>query len=408
MKISRTRIASIAFTLLFATAVQVSAAEKPKVRAITAFVRLSPASPKAELSRAVSFLRQAKAAFEKSGYEVETIRITPQSFPELAHGLSRADAITLFKLIDAEAAKENFDVSIGPGSSADADLLKDILKNTSILNATITVAGEDGVRWDAIRAAAGVIEFLSQNTPRSQGNFRFAATALIPAGTPFYPASWHSSAGSQFAIGLESANMVAEAFGATQGRGAAAAQKAVEFMLGKHAQLIEQTAESIAKEANWAYLGMDMSPAPLKDVSIGAALEKFTGAHLGTSGTLTAAATVTAALRAIPVKRIGYSGLMLPVLEDAIIAQRWTEGRLSIDALLAYSSVCGTGLDVVPLPGSVTRSQLEKIIGDMATLAVKLKKPLSARLLPVAGKKAGEKTDFDDPYLVNAILQPLP
>jgi uncharacterized protein (UPF0210 family) len=52
--------------------------------------------------------------------------------------------------------------------------------------------------------------------------------------------------------------------------------------------------------------------------------------------------------------------------------------------------------------------QLERIIGDVATLAVRLRKPLSVRLLPVAGKKAGERTDFDSPFLVNAVLQPLP
>lgn len=99
---------------------------------------------------------------------------------------------------------------------------------------------------------------------------------------------------------------------------------------------------------------------------------------------------------------------MLPVLEDSQIAKRWDEGRLSLDALLAYSSVCGTGIDVAPLPGDVSQDQLARIIGDMASLAVKLQKPLSVRLLPVAGKKAGDKTEFDDPFLVNATIRPLP
>jgi len=76
--------------------------------------------------------------------------------------------------------------------------------------------------------------------------------------------------------------------------------------------------------------------------------------------------------------------------------------------MLAYSSVCGTGLDIISLPGDVSEQQLEKMIGDMATLAVKLHKPLSARLLPEAGKKAGDRTDFDNPFLVNTTLQPLP
>jgi uncharacterized protein len=99
---------------------------------------------------------------------------------------------------------------------------------------------------------------------------------------------------------------------------------------------------------------------------------------------------------------------MLPVLEDSVLAQRSGEGAVSIDALLAYSAVCGTGLDTVPLPGEITAEQLERILTDVASLAYKWNKPLSARLLPVAGKKAGERTEFDDPFLVNTTLQPLP
>jgi uncharacterized protein (UPF0210 family) len=155
-------------------------------------------------------------------------------------------------------------------------------------------------------------------------------------------------------------------------------------------------------------MGLDATPAPLKDVSIGAAIEKFTGARFGSSGTLTAASIITAAVKAVPVKQVGYNGLMLPVLEDSRIAQRWSEGAVSVDALLAYSAVCGTGLDTIPLPGDVTLAQLERMLGDVAALAVRWKKPLAARLQPVAGKKAGEKTEFDDPFLVNALIQKLP
>jgi hypothetical protein len=119
-------------------------------------------------------------------------------------------------------------------------------------------------------------------------------------------------------------------------------------------------------------------------------------------------ATITSALRDISVKKVGYSGVMMPVMEDTRLAQLWGEGGLTMDQLLAYSSVCGTGLDTVPLPGDVTTQQLERIIGDVATLSVKLAKPLSARLLPIAGAKAGDQTTFDDPNLVNTVIQPLP
>jgi uncharacterized protein (UPF0210 family) len=154
-------------------------------------------------------------------------------------------------------------------------------------------------------------------------------------------------------------------------------------------------------------MGIDLSPAPLKEISIGAAIENLTTQPMGSSGTLTAAATITSAIREIQVKQTGYSGLMLPILEDTRLAQRWSEGRLSIDALLSYSAVCGTGLDTVPLPGDISAEQLSLIIGDMASLAVKWHKPLSARLFPVQGKGPGEMTELDSQFLVNATIQPI-
>jgi len=175
-----------------------------------------------------------------------------------------------------------------------------------------------------------------------------------------------------------------------------------------YAQQVEKTAKEISQSSGWKYGGIDLSPAPLKEISIGGAIENFLGAPIGSSGTMTTAALITRALKAIPVAQAGYSGLMLPILEDSVLSQRWSEGRLSIDALLSYSAVCGTGLDVIPLPGDISSEQLEKILGDVASLSVKWHKPLSARLLPVAGKKAGDQTEFDDPFLVNAKIQPLP
>ena len=77
------------------------------------------------------------------------------------------------------------------------------------------------------------------------------------------------------------------------------------------------------------------------------------------------------------------------------LAERWSEGTFDLDSLLAYSAVCGTGLDAIPLPGDVSQQQLERIIGDMASLAFKWHKPLTARLIPAPGKKAGDQTDFD-------------
>jgi len=388
------------------------APSKPKVRAITAFVRLDRAHYQQQIQETLKFLRQAKTAFEKSGCEVETIRITTQPFPEYTHGMTDEQVLAFFRDYDALAVKEGFDAALGPAMVSEADdpheaeLLAKIIANSKTLEGSVFIAGENGIHWKSIHAAAGVIKYLEANTLHSQGNFSFTAASLVPSGTPFYPASYFTGEGKQFAVGLQSANVVSEVFASTKSPNEA--EERLTNTLGVYAAQIEKTAVEISIASGWKYGGLDLSPAPLLDVSIGRAIENFLGAPAGSSGTITAAAIITRALKAIPVRQAGYSGLMLPVLEDTVLAQRWSEGRLSIDSLLSYSAVCGTGLDTIPLPGDVTPEQLERILGDVASLSVKWHKPLSARLQPVTGKKPGETTEFDDPFLVNAKIQPLP
>jgi hypothetical protein len=386
-------------------------AHRPKIRAVTAFIRLDRTHYESQIQETLKFLHAAKSAFEKSGYEVQTIRITTQPFPEYTQGMSSADALAFFRAYDALAVKEGFDASIGPAMSKDSDdprnaeLLAQILATAKTLEGSVSIAGEDGIHWKSIHATASVIQYLATRTIHSQGNFNFTAAALVPPNTPFYPAS---VAGEEkhFALALQSANVVADVFASVHSPDEAEAR--LRDSLGHYAQEIEATAKQMDQQSGWKYGGIDLSPAPLKEISIGGAIEKYYGSPLGSTGTLTVAAIITRALKEVPVTHAGYSGLMLPVLEDSVIAQRWSEGRLTLDSLLSYSAVCGTGLDTIPLPGDTTEEQLVRILGDVASLSVKWHKPLSARLLPIAGKKPGDMTELDDPFLVNAKIQPLP
>ena len=383
---------------------------KPKIRTITAFLNLDRTQYKEQIADALQMLRRAKTIFESRGYEVQTIRIATQPFPEYTKGLTPQQTIAFFKDLDALAEKEKFAPGIGPAMlnaddpESQADLLADILANTKHIRGSIVIAGEDGVRWRAIGAAARAIKKLEDTTEHSQGNFNLGAIADVPPLSPFFTAAYVDGFGHQFAIGLESANVVAEAFRGTTD--VDAARQKLTGMLSSEALEIERHANRIDQETGWAYVGIDLSPAPLKDVSIGAAIENLIAQPFGSAGTLTAAATITAAVKAVSVKQTGYNGLMLPILEDSRLAERWSQGRVTLEGLLSYSAVCGTGLDTIPLPGDITIEQLDMILADVATLAVKWHKPLSARLLPVKGKIAGDTTEFNDPFLVNAVIQP--
>ena len=386
---------------------------RPKVRAITTFVRIDREHYRAQLLDAANRLRGARTRFQKDGWEVEFMRITTQPFPEYVSGLSHDQALSFLMEMDALAEKEDFLLAIGPAMSRDRDdpalmdLLGELLSKAKVINATALIAGEDGICWKVVRAAARMVKYIEDHSPESQGNFSFTAAAMMPEYAPFYPASYHTGPGHCFSVGLESANVVDRAFAETAGDPDAASRR-LKADLAQYTSLAEASALAVAKESGWEYLGLDPTPAPLMDVSIGVAIERFTGHGFGSSGTLTAARLITEAVKAVPARQVGYSGLMLPVLEDRRLAQRWSEGTINLDSLLAYSAVCATGLDTVPLPGDISEEQIARILGDVASLACKWKKPLTARLLPVKGKKAGERSQFHDPYLENAVLQPLP
>ena len=384
-----------------AAAQQTPVAPKPKVRTITAFVNVDRTRYQIDFSEAVAFLRKAQITFEQAGYTVQTLRIATQPFNEYVEGMPREDALRFFKNLDGIAQQEKIMISIGPAyltgedGDAQAALLADILQNTNSLYGTVVVTGADGVNWPATRAAARVVKQLSEKTTHSQGNFRFAAIASVPPGSPFFPAAYDTGGGHRFSVGLESANTVSAAFnGATD---SANAKRRLIDMYYQQAFDVEDLGGKLDSMFAWTYLGLDLSPAPGTDASIGAAIETLSKQPFGTSGTLSAVAVITSALKEIGARRVGYSGLMLPVLEDSRLAERWNAGLISLDSLMSYSAVCGTGLDTIPLPGNISEETLARIIGDVASLSVKWNKPLSARLMPIAGKHAGERTEFSDP-----------
>jgi uncharacterized protein (UPF0210 family) len=393
------------------TAPAVPTAPKPKIRAITAFITVDRTRYQIDFAEAVDFLHKAQLTFERSGYTVQTLRIATQPFPEYTNGMTHDEVIRLFKNLDGIAQQDKIRIAIGPAyiggddGDAQAALLADILQNSKSLNGTVVVANKDGVNWPAVHAAARVMKQLSEHTDHSEGNFHFAAIANVPAYSPFFPAAYHTGGGRQFSIGLESANTFVVAFtGATDP--ANAKRRLIDLFFPQTFD-IEDIGEKLDAMFDWSYLGLDLSPAPGKDASIGAAMEALSKQPVGTSGTLTAAATITSSLKEIGARKVGFSGLMLPVLEDPRLAERWNAGLLSLDALMSYSAVCGTGLDTIPVPGNTSEDTLARIIGDVASLSVKWDKPLSARLLPVANKHAGEQTEFTDPFLINGVIQPV-
>jgi hypothetical protein len=233
---------------------------------------------------------------------------------------------------------------------------------------------------------------------------RFAALAMVAPLTPTFPSAYVDGFAHQFAIALQSADLVASTVNGAPDN--AAAKQRITDALAAEAYELDGYAGRVDSETGWAYAGVDLSPASAKDASIGDALEGLSGHQAGSREAVAAASIITSAIRGVSLRQIGFGGVPLTVLEDRRLAQRWSEGRISVDTLMDYAAAGSTGLDAVPLPGDITNSQLEVIIVNAASFAYRSHKPLVIRLVPVSGKTAGDRTEFDDPALVNVTLQP--
>ncbi len=335
-------------------------------------------------------LRRAEAACRDAGHEVQTLRLSTRPiFGDMEP--TAAYARDLQAMLDDAGISY---CSLGPATFG-VETIPDLLIGNDALNCTVRLDGNTA----AAGAAAEVMLRLANETEEGFGNFRFAALACVPPGAPFFPAAYHEGP-ANLTVGLQGAAIVARA---AEG-GLDGLIERVAAAVTEEATPVVRLVERIAADLGVRFGGIDLSPAPNGPDSIAAAFETLVG-RFGAPGTLAVAAALTAALRSTDLPTCGYNGLMLPVMEDVVIARRWEEGRIGLHDLLAYSSVCGTGLDTVPLPGDSSAAELAHLLLDVTALAVRLGKPLSARLFPVPGTHAGDRTRFTSEYLTNTTVR---
>lgn len=371
------------------------------LRCITAGLDLFGDDFERRVQHALQFLCTGRELFQSHGYTVQMIRMATNPFPDYLDWEAE-DPIAPIKAMSSFCEKNDITLSIGPVIRDDSekavrmDLFFKIMAETSAFSSIVMTDPSGRIFRKAVRTAASAIAGMAKLRPMS--NFHFAATAGIPPDTPFFPASYHDGGPDCFTLGTESAGLVTEVF--EEEKSFHHAGRKLAARLDEEFSRLEDVSLELSRRTGWTYAGLDTSPAPMKDVSIGRAIENLTGVPFGSSGTMSACALITDVIKSVPVRQAGYCGLMLPVMEDQVLADRAVEGRYGLIELMSYSAVCGTGLDVIPLPGTTSSEQLERILMDLCALSVKLKKPLSARLIPIPGRESGEIVILDSPYLV--------
>jgi uncharacterized protein len=385
-----------------------------QIRTITAGAR------EEDIDRAARAAQAARERLVAAGYTVQTLRL---ALAVTGHNTC-GDFATIARAVESQALEAGFDyVSIGPVEGDRLEALPEAIAATEALFASAPIAMVDGtLRPATIRAAAAAIAAIGATTLDGFGNLRFAASACVGPGSPFFPAAYHDGGAPWVAVGPEAAALAVEATADDGPRTNGQSEERetslldlgpwslVDSPLTRLTTLVEQHDARITAalggfeaETGVRFAGCDWSLAPHPDHerSVGRAVEAISRVPFGAWGTLAAVRGLTGAIRAARVTQLGFSGVMLPVLEDETLARRNTEGRYTLRDLLAFSAVCGTGLDTIPLPADASAEQIAGVLHEVAALASALRKPLTARLLPIPGLRAGAMTRFTWEYFVN-------
>jgi len=367
-----------------------------KIRSITYFC--NPKYPLNEnvLQKAGRFLADAKSAYEVAGYEVQTVRLATIPFPELLSEGNIRQLPEFTSQMDGITQNLNIGyVSLGPALPEirrSYELIPDaVFVSKNIFFGGVMADRNRGINLSAVQACAEVIVKCATMEPNGFANLQFAALANVDAGAPFLPAAYHDNDEPKFAIATESADLAVQAF--ENAKSLEEGRNNLINEIEKHGKKLTE----VAKSLHCRFGGIDFSLAPFPDDahSLGNAVEKMGIPKIGLHGSLAAAAILTEAIDRAAFLHTGFSGFMQPILEDSVLARRAAAGTLTIKDVLLYSAVCGTGLDTIPLPGDTTAEQLVPLLLDLCALALRLDKPLTARLMPVPNKKAGDETNFD-------------
>ncbi|MDK2980796.1 MAG: uncharacterized protein PWQ55_1143 [Chloroflexota bacterium] len=381
-----------------------------KIRSITCFANPTGERFPEELETLTQLSQFCKKEFADIGWEVQTTRLSTTSF---AYYTTNEDAVPVVQALEKQTMDHGFGyLSIGPARISNLDdyaLIPKILGATeNVFCSAMMTHHHRGISSAAVRACAEVITQASKLDKDGFTNLRFCAMSHVHPFTPFFPGSYSYGSEPAFALAVESADAALEAF-----EGAAdtdeGTQRLVET-IDAATRAMTPVLRAAVKKFGVPFKGFDFSLAPFPEdwCSLGKAFEKLGVPSIGYMGSLTAAALLTNALDQGTWLRTGYNGLMLPVLEDSILADRSRDDHFTIKDLLLYSAVCGTGLDTVPLPGDLSAEDIVPLLMDISALSLRLNKPLTARLMPVPGLKSGDATAFNFDMFKNGRIMDYP
>jgi uncharacterized protein len=353
------------------------------------------------------------------GIPVVNKRVAVSPIAVAACSFSRPQMVEVARKLDETAADIGIDFIGGFGALVEKGFtegdraliaaIPEALASTQRVCSSVNVAStRAGINMDAVYLMGKTIKDAAELTRESDGIAcaKLCVFANIPEDIPFMAGAYLGvgEPDSVINVGVSGPGVVKKAIDRAR-----AANPHLD--LGALADIIKRTSfkvtrvgeligRQVAEKLGVPFGVVDLSLAPTPNVgdSVGEIFQSLGLKSIGVPGSTAALALLNDAVKkggAFASSHVGgLSGAFIPLSEDLNIAEAASRGYLSMEKLEAMTSVCSVGLDMVALAGDTSAETLAGIIADEMAIGVINKKTTAARLIPVPGKKAGDKASF--------------
>ena len=342
------------------------------------------------------------------------VSVTPISI--IGNATNAHDYTVFAKALDRAAKKIGIDF-IGGFSAlvekgftqGDINLINSIpkaLSQTDRVCGSVNVGStKSGINLDAVRMMGKTVKELAELSSENDGlaAAKFVVFTNAVPDNPFMAGAFHGveNPDTVLNVGISGPGVVRYALSQIDKKARieeiTETIKKISFKITRMGELIgKEVAHNLGVE--FGIIDLSLAPTPALGDSVGNILEEFGLESVGAYGTTFALAILNDAVKkggAMAASRVGgLTGAFIPVSEDQGMIEATSKGYLTLEKLEAMTCVCSVGLDMIAIPGDTSEAVVSGIIADEMAIGMINSKTTAVRIIPVPGKKAGDRVVF--------------
>ncbi|MGL4208373.1 MAG: PFL family protein [Candidatus Adiutrix sp.] len=356
---------------------------------------------------------------DKYGIPVVNKRIAVSPMSALAGPFSPEQMVKVATVLDRAGKEVGVDFVGGFGalvekgfSKGDLSLIESIpmaLAETSRVCSSVNVASSrDGINMDAVKLMGEIIKKTAalSSDKEGLGCAKLVVFANIPPDMPFMAGAYLGlgEADAVINVGVSGPGVVKKAIDRVMLQNPRPNFDKISETIKRTAYKVTKVGELMGREVAMALglpfgvVDLSLAPTPKVGDSVGEIFQSMGLKAIGVPGSTALLALLNDAVKkggAFASSHVGgLSGAFIPVSEDLGIGEAAEKGYLNIEKLEAMTSVCSVGLDMVSVPGDTSAATISAIIADEMAIGMINNKTTAVRIIPVPGKKAGDKVHY--------------